>query len=219
MSARLPVRLLPLAAFVAIAGLLVAVAVFLRRDYREPNFEPLPADMVYSPSPRAGAVTADYPEAFADGVIERAPPEGTIARGLVPYDYPATPEGQKRAGEELQNPFEPTKDNVARGGRAYANFCATCHGLGGAGDGPVAKRGFPPPPPLSRPETKALKDGALFHQVTYGGKNMPGHAGQMDRDERWLSVLYVRELQKKAVPPPKAPPAPPGAAPGKEPGK
>ncbi len=207
---------------VLLVGLFLAAAVFFRRDYREPNFENLPADMVRSPAPRAGAVTNAFPEAFADGLVERVPPAGTIARGLVPYDYPATPEGQKQAGEELVNPVEATPEALARGVTVFATWCACCHGAAGQGDGPVAKRGFPPPPPLTRPESKALKDGALFHQITYGGKNMPGHAGQVDRDDRWKAILFVRSLQARPPPPPPAPKAPPKDAPkepGMEPGK
>ena len=38
------------------------------------------------------------------------------------------------------------QDSIRRGGDSYRIFCVCCHGAAGAGDGQVAKRGFPPPP-------------------------------------------------------------------------
>ena len=133
---------------------------------------------------------------FADGKTLQKPAPGTIPRGLLPLHYQATPEDARRAGEELANPFSSSDENALKqGATVYANFCVACHGLTRAGDGPVARRGYPPPPAAPPP----IKDGEMFHIVTYGRGNMPSHAAQLSREDRWKVTLFIRSLQQKAA--------------------
>jgi mono/diheme cytochrome c family protein len=39
-----------------------------------------------------------------------------------------------------------------------------------------------------------MKDGQLFHIITFGQGNMPSYAAQVDRDDRWKVVRFVRGL-------------------------
>jgi mono/diheme cytochrome c family protein len=189
---RLPTPLLALVALLAAA--LLAGAVLLRRDPRERNWEVVPADMARTPALVSGALT----DAFEDGLVQRAPPEGTVPRGLPPLGYGPSLEEAARAGRELVNPVPANPRELARGEAVFRSFCAACHGLSGLGDAPVTKRGVPPPPSLLRPESRALPDGEMFHAVTYGRKNMPSHASQVERDDRWRAIRWVRSLQEAA---------------------
>ena len=92
--------------------------------------------------------------------------------------------------------------SVQRGGQVYQVFCVSCHGPTGAGDGPVAKRGFPPPPPLTTGKSAQMKDGQLFHILTYGQGSMAPFAAQLTPDQRWDVINYVRDLQQGADTPP-----------------
>lgn len=89
--------------------------------------------------------------------------------------------------------------SLGRGAQIYSVFCVSCHGVGGAGDGPVAKRGFPPPPPLTTGKSVQMKDGQLFHILTYGQGNMAPMAAQLPRERRWEVINYVRGLQQSAA--------------------
>ena len=91
--------------------------------------------------------------------------------------------------------------SVQRGSDIYSVFCTSCHGPSGAGDGPVAKRGFPPPPPLPTGKSVQMKDGQLFHILSYGQGNMAPMAAQLSRDRRWDVINYVRSLQQGAASP------------------
>ena len=190
--------------------LLVAVAFMSfagHVDYTRPNIEVLP-DMKYTP-----AWTAYQPSpVFANGRTLQEPVTGTIARGQMPLHFEATKEDAVRAGEELQNPYysdadsdaDPTRleESIQRGGDAYRVFCISCHGASGAGDGPVAKRGFPPPPSLVTGNSKQMKDGQLFHILTYGGQtSMPNFAAQLSPELRWDVVNYIRTMQPDAAAP------------------
>jgi hypothetical protein len=43
-----------------------------------------------------------------------------------------------------------------------------------------------------------MRDGQLFHVVTYGQGNMSGYASQIGEDDRWRAVAHVRHLQRSA---------------------
>jgi mono/diheme cytochrome c family protein len=150
------------------------------------------------------------PPVLDDGTpLDLRPPEGSVARGYMPFEYPATPEGALLAGRELQNPFAADDaEAVARGAIVFSNFCAVCHGGAGHGDGPVTRRGVPPPPNLLLEHAVDMADGQMFHVISTGQGNMASYASQVERDDRWRAVLHVRRLQ---LPPPE-PPAPTEAA-------
>lgn len=181
---------------VILVGCVVATAM-TRVDYSQPNVEVLP-DMKYS---AAWAAYQQNPH-FSNGQTLQMPVPGTIARGQLPLHYAPTKEDAIRAGIELTSPYDGVdresselSESLRRGRDVYAVFCVSCHGAGGAGDGPVAKRGFPPPPSLLTGKSLAMKDGQLFHIASFGQGSMPGFAGQIPRERRWDVVNYVRSLQ------------------------
>jgi mono/diheme cytochrome c family protein len=47
-----------------------------------------------------------------------------------------------------------------------------------------------------------MKDGQMFHVLTYGQGNMPSFAAQLSREDRWNVILHVRMLQKPYTPGP-----------------
>lgn len=168
----------------------------LQPDPARPNLEFIP-EMVRTARFNAFAANPNFP----DGKTLREPVPGTIARGMLPLHYDASPESARRAGEELEAPTS-ARDAAAieRGERVFLNFCLPCHGATAAGDGPVVAHGYPAPPSLLAPNARGMKDGQMFHLLTFGQKNMPGYARQIPRDDRWKVIAYVRTLQKKKSP-------------------
>jgi len=174
----------------------VAASWLLSSDPAKPNFEFLP-QMAHSARYNAFAPNPSFP----NGSTLQRPEPGTIPRGYVPLHYAATQQDAVRAGEELQSPLEP--DNMRarqRGEFVFANFCAVCHGAGGAGNGTVPQRGYPAPPSLLVEHAIKMKDGQMFHVLTYGQNNMPSYASQLSREDRWSVILYVRAMQKAGTP-------------------
>jgi mono/diheme cytochrome c family protein len=170
----------------------------IRRDPARPNREFLP-EMVRTPRYNAFAPNPNFP----DGKTLQRPEPGTIPRGYLPLHYSATPAEALRAGEELQNPFSLDDAHaVQRGSFVFTNFCQVCHGPAGRGDGPVALRGFPAPPSLAAERAVNMKDGQMFHILSYGQGNMPPYASQLSREDRWKVIVFVRSLQKQAAPRP-----------------
>ena len=163
----------------------------IRRDPGQRNFE-IMAEMVNSVAYES---QAENP-AVEGGNTTLQPVFGTIARDFMPMHYDATHEDAVRAGAELNNPLvAEDPENLARGAIIYADFCAVCHGDTGSGNGPVTTRGFPPPPSLSGENARKIRDGQIFHLLTYGQNNMPPYSSQITREDRWRVILHIRSLQ------------------------
>ena len=178
----------------------VSLHVFAERDRTRRNVEFLP-DMAYSP-----AYDTYQPNPnFADGKTIQMPEPGTIPHDRLPLHYGPSFGDFMRAGNELSNPY--SRDDASateRGAFIFRNYCQMCHGPQGKGDGPMAQHGMPLGPAASLLAEKAvppklpLKDGEMFHIITYGQKNMPSHAAQLTREDRWKVILHVRSLQEQA---------------------
>jgi len=91
-------------------------------------------------------------------------------------------------------PAHPT--TAVAGQDLFREYCAVCHGTGGAGDGPIVPK-YPNPPAYQVEKSKALPDGNMFHVITFGRNNMPSHAAQVSTEDRWKVILYIRKLQGK----------------------
>jgi len=184
--------LLNLALFLAFVGTL-ALHWATESNPGQRNFEIMP-NMVRSVASDTFAPNLN----FSDGKTLQPPQPGTIPRGLMPLHYRPTADDAARAGAELRNPFSSVDAHARKRGEfIFANYCKMCHGPEGKGDGLLPQRGIPPPAALVSPKTKQLKDGQLFHILTYGQGNMPAHATQLSREDRWKVILHVRSLQRR----------------------
>ncbi len=161
-----------------------------RHDLRALEYMP---EMIYPVAAESFSTATELPT----GMVEQRPVEGTIARGRIPYHLEPGPEGAAQAAEELTNPFGADGElHLERGSEIFRTYCLLCHGPLGEGDGPVAQRGFPAPPSLLAPNARQLTDGQIFHIISLGQGNMPGHASQIEPLDRWRAVLHIRQLQQ-----------------------
>lgn len=105
-----------------------------------------------------------------------------------------------RAGLELKNPFQPTPEVLKRGEAIYKYQCAICHGKNGMGDGPLIVRedgsegAYKAVPPAYSDRLKTLKDGEMYHSITYGKNLMGGYGSHVRSEDRWKLVCYIKEL-------------------------
>jgi mono/diheme cytochrome c family protein len=153
---------------------------------------PLPYEATKEDAVRAGEELQNPYTSFPS-----APATPAVTDERAPEDQASSePSTSSLPGAE---PADRLNASVQRGGDVYRTFCVCCHGANGAGDGPVAKRGFPPPPPLTTGKSAQMKDGQLFHILTYGQGSMAPMAAQLTQDRRWDVINYVRNLQESAV--------------------
>jgi mono/diheme cytochrome c family protein len=126
------------------------------------------------------------------------PPEGTAPIGFPRKTGDMTP----AETEALQNPKAPTLASLANGKKQFEIFCAPCHGVGGAGDGPVAGPPFGKGPllgvlpiagPVGSQITKSFTDGHIYTVISQGIRRMPAYR-RIQPDDRWDIVNYLRYL-------------------------
>jgi mono/diheme cytochrome c family protein len=83
---------------------------------------------------------------------------------------------------------------LAKGDTVYTNFCSTCHGPLGDGQGPVGVRIAAMS--LLTDKAKGYVDGYLYSMIRYGRGVMPQYGDKIFRvEDRWAAVNYVRKLQ------------------------
>jgi len=136
---------------------------------------------------------------FGDNMTMRTPVEGTVSRGMVPFEWEKTDEDRIAAGEALTNPLEESSNNLARGLEAYDIFCKSCHGPEGDGQGHLfTSQRYPyPPASLINEQARALKDGEIYHSITVGYGIMGAHGAMIVPEDRWSIILHIRKTLQK----------------------
>ncbi len=130
----------------------------------------------------------------------RKPPEGAVAVGQ--FVYPFEQEDAELAARSARNPYETTPERIAYGKTVFENVCIVCHGKEAAGDGNLTQL-FPAPPSLMRKRVREYTDARIFHVPMRGQASMPSHSTQLEPEDLWSVVQYIRSLQAKL---PVAPP-------------
>jgi mono/diheme cytochrome c family protein len=173
--------------------LLVIIMSSCNRDRNNPGWDYFP-DMFYSTAYETNTKNPN----FEDGITMRVPVAGTVPRDFTPFEYTNDPESRIKAGKELKNPVLITPEALSRGNVVYTTFCIGCHGIAGEGDGRLFTSGLYPLKPLtvSGESAAKLKDGEIFHTITLGIRSMGAHGSQIQTEDRWKIVLYIRKLQE-----------------------
>jgi len=169
-----------------LAGCAAETAVPEQPQTAEPQSETAPGSEAASPEAQSGAAP-----------MRMGPGSGMMARhhAQVPQEY---------AG--LQNPVTADEESLARGAAIYQQYCATCHGDGGMGDGPAGQQLDPQPAPVAH-TSRMLGDDYLFWRISEGGAHepfssaMPRWQDVLDDGDRWDVINYVRALGSGQVMP------------------
>ena len=162
-------------------------------------------DPMADSQPRAGR----YKESafFDDGLSMHAPPEGTVPRERITGNAPLTtgrlPDGPVQPnGETVPHyvkasiPLPVTRELLALGRKRFDITCATCHGPLGDGNSIVATQMSLRPPPSLVTKTYVEKpSGYLYEVATRGFGLMASYAAELDVQERWAVIAYIRALQ------------------------
>ena len=145
-------------------------------------------------------------EFWADGRSMRTPPEGTIPREQ-PVGNPGLTTGHVNGQLVTAIPVTVDKSLLQLGQKKYSIVCAQCHGVLGDGNSIVAENmGLRLPPSLL--ELSGKPAGHFFNAITQGYGVMPSFSGELNTQERWAVVAYVRALQTARGTAPGAQPLP-----------
>ena len=135
---------------------------------------------------------------FADGRAMRTPVEGTVARGDLEEDTPYT-SGVGADGSPVSSipRVEVDEAFVRQGQKQFNTYCQPCHGYLGDGNGVVGAQYWRVPvTSFHIDRLRSAPDGYVFQVITNGVRTMPGYSHQVDVEDRWAIVAYVRALQR-----------------------
>lgn len=153
--------------------------------------------------------TTDF---FSDGLGSRQPVTNTVPQGLVPASAAdATTKSFTNDASYLHTGFFNeevfgngipaaelglNEDNleafIKRGSVVFGANCAVCHGASGNGKGVVAAYGIPGVADL---QTTKLPDGGIYDVIVNGRGGMAAFGYQIDINDRWAVIAYLRALQ------------------------
>jgi putative copper export protein/mono/diheme cytochrome c family protein len=127
-----------------------------------------------------------WPAFLAAGVIAwlATPHLGLLLVEAYPTSYFTSPTGFDSA-------------TIADGASLYPANCASCHGMGGRGDGPLATTLGVPPADLAAEHLWDHSDGELFWWLTHGmdavggGRTMPGFSDTLTAAQRWALIDFI----------------------------
>lgn len=149
-----------------------------------PDMEQSQAYETYTPNP-----------VWENGRTNQLPPDGTVPREMIPFDFEKTDANRTWAGQELINPYTGDSSVMEEGGRLYNIYCLHCHGEKGDGKGHLytSQKYLFLPADLNSEKIRTHPDGEIFHVITTGFGVMGAHGAQVLPDERWKIVSYIRQ--------------------------
>jgi mono/diheme cytochrome c family protein len=163
-----------------LVAIIALTAAGCRQDmYNQPKTKPFSATEFFANGTSARAVplhTVEYHGAPSDDAFNTGLDHGI----LVTY---------------LPAPLKVTRELLQRGRERYDIYCAVCHGITGAGDSEVVRRGFPAPPTYHSDRLRNAPLGHFYDVITNGYGVMYSYASRIEPQDRWAIAAYVRALQ------------------------
>jgi hypothetical protein len=84
---------------------------------------------------------------------------------------------------------------LERGQERYNIYCTPCHSRVGNGVGMIVQRGYSKAGDFHTARLQAAPLGHFFNVITNGYGSMPDYAAQLQPQDRWAVVAYIRALQ------------------------
>jgi mono/diheme cytochrome c family protein len=143
---------------------------------------------------------------FDDKRSMRPIPEGVVARERNPDLTVTSGRSDDNASYLLTIPKSVVdahggmEKTLERGHERYGIYCAPCHDNTGSGYGMVRKRAVAGgaaafvPPTFHQDRIRHMPDGQVYATISNGKNNMPPYP-QIQVNDRWAIVAYVRALQ------------------------
>lgn len=99
-------------------------------------------------------------------------------------------------GTELESP-NPLVSDGQTGKELYEIFCLVCHGSKGLSETKTAAKMDVSPFEVAGEGTAELTDGELFVKIVASDSVMPKYRNELNDEEAWEIVGYLRYLQRK----------------------
>ncbi len=91
-----------------------------------------------------------------------------------------------------KNPLQPNESVLTSGRNLFGDYCSNCHGADALGDRDAHTDADAPPNLIKR--LKGHSDGDFFWKIKTGRNGMPAFEEELEEDEIWQIIAYLREL-------------------------
>lgn len=137
---------------------------------------------------------------FADGKSSQLKVDGTIARGSH-YEDNEVNTGRIPGSTNFVAfiPVPVTKELMARGHQRYDINCAPCHGKVGDGKGITTKYNMVAVANFHDLRLVSMTDGEIFNTITHGKNLMGSYGANVEIEDRWAIIAYIRALQRSRL--------------------
>lgn len=178
-------------------NLLILSLLFLTGCFRGGKFEEPPIHLNPNMDNQQKYRSLEESKFFEDGSTMRKPIEGTVARGMISDDYSYQSGKNDDNSYLMNNPIELTEEVLNRGQDRYNIYCSVCHSQVGNGKGIVTQYDYPViPANLHDQRIREQADGEMFNTIVYGLRSMPAYGYQLNTEDVWSIIHYVRALQR-----------------------
>jgi len=174
-----------------LVGVVVSIAGFRGGMSRRTPIEVFP-DMDRQPKLRPQTANGFY----QDGLSSQPQVPFTIARESAWEDTPVNTGRITGTTNFVDvNPVPVTAQLLARGEQRFNINCSPCHGMQGDGKGITTKYGMTIIANLHDARIVRQTDGEIFNTISNGKNQMQGYAANVDIQDRWAIISYLRALQ------------------------
>ena len=178
-------------------NLLFLTLLFLTGCFRGAKFEETPIHLNPNMDNQQKYRSLEESYFFEDGSTMRTPIEGTIAVGQY-SENESYLSGKNTDGSFLvKNPIALSAEVLDRGQDRFNIYCTPCHSQVGNGKGIVTQYDYPVIPANLHDERIRLQaDGEMYNTILYGLRSMPAYGYQIETQDIWSIIHYVRALQR-----------------------
>jgi mono/diheme cytochrome c family protein len=178
-------------------NILFLTLLFLTGCFRGAKFEETPIHLNPNMDNQQKYRSLEESYFFEDGSTMRTPIEGTIAVGQY-SENESYLSGKNTDGSFLvKNPIALSAEVLDRGQDRFNIYCTPCHSQVGNGKGIVTQYDYPVIPANLHDERIRLQaDGEMYNTILYGLRSMPAYGYQIETQDIWSIVHYVRALQR-----------------------
>lgn len=178
-------------------NLIIISVLLLTGCFRGSKFESTPIHLNPNMDNQQKYRSLEESKFFEDGSTMRKPIEGTIARGMISDDYSYLSGKNDDNSYLMNNPIELTEEVLNRGQDRYNIYCSVCHSQVGNGKGIVTQYDYPViPANLHDQRIREQADGEMYNTILYGLRSMPAYGYQLNTEDVWSIIHYVRALQR-----------------------
>lgn len=139
------------------------------------------------------AINPDAPKVVSQAAAPAGAPMPAGAPGAPVVG--ATPAAAAIPVGEDGFPFKITKEILDRGQNRFNISCLPCHGALGDGNGMIAMRGIRRPPSYHIDRLRKAPSSYYYDVITNGFGAMSNYADQLNQEDRWKVIAYIRVLQ------------------------